>query len=89
MSRIFLHYIVPLLLPFVVYGVWLALARRRAGPAGARDWRDAPWTWLAIAGMGLLIMSLVGLALVSGSPPGGTYVPPQYIDGEIVPGRVE
>ncbi len=89
MIRIFLHYIVPLLLPFVIYGGWLALARRRAGPAGARDWRDAPWTWLAITGLGLLSMSLVGLALMSGSPPGGTYIAPQYIDGEIVPGRVE
>ena len=49
MSRILLHYVVPLLLPFVIYGAWLALARRGtrpAGAAGAHDWRDAPWTWL-------------------------------------------
>ena len=92
MTRILLHYVLPIVLPFVIYGVWLALARRKARPAGAAatpDWRDAPWVWLLIAGGGLVAVSLVALALTGGNPPGETYIPPHLIDGEIVPGRTE
>ncbi len=92
MSRMFLHYVLPILLPFLVYGAWLVLSRRKAQLAGEdaeHEWREAPWTWLLIAGLGLLIASLVGLALVEGDPRGKTYVPPQFIDGEIVPARTE
>ena len=92
MTRIILQYVLPLLVPFVIYGAWLALSRSKARPAGADaapEWREAPWTWLLIAGLGLLIASLVGLALLGGDPPGKTYVAPQFIDGEIVPGRTE
>ncbi len=92
MSRIVLQYVLPLLVPFVIYGAWLALSRSKARPAGADaapEWREAPWTWLLIAGLGLLIASLVGLALVDGASPEKTYVPPQFIDGEIVPARTE
>ena len=92
MSRMFLQYVLPILVPFVIYGAWLALSRRKARPAGADaapEWREAPWTWLLIAGLGLLIASLVGLALQGGDPPGKTYVAPQFIEGEIVPARTE
>lgn len=89
---VLLHYVLPLVLPFVIYGVWLLLARRKARTAGgeeAPEWRDAPWTWLFVAGAALVAVGLVGLALTGGAPPGGEYVPPKYIDGEVVPGRLE
>ena len=92
MSRIVLQYVLPLLVPFVIYGAWLALARnkaRRAGADAVPEWREAPWTWLLIAGLGLLIASLVGLAVQGGDPLGKTYVAPQFIDGEIVPAHTE
>ncbi len=92
MRRILLNYLLPLLLPLVVYGIWLALARRKARLAGAAEvpgWGNAPWTWLLVAGIGLVSVGLVTLALVGDGPTGGTYVPPQFIDGEIVPGRME
>ncbi len=68
MKRILLHYVLPILLPFIVYGVWLALARRKARPAGAAApvWRNAPLTWLLIAGLGLVCVGLVALALTGG-----------------------
>ncbi len=92
MSRIILQYVLPLLVPFVIYFAWLALSRSKARPAdadAAPEWREAPWAWLLIAGLGLLIASLVGLALQGGDPLGKTYVAPQFIDGEIVPARTE
>ena len=68
MKRILLYYILPIALPFIVYGIWLALARRKAQSAStaAPTWRDAPWTWLLIAGIGLMIAGLVALALTGG-----------------------
>ncbi len=91
MTRILLNYVLPILLPFIAYGAWLVLARRKARPAGeaASLWHDAPWTWLLIAGIGLVCVGLVALALTGGSPPGAKYIAPHYEGGEIVPGRTE
>ncbi|MFQ5984728.1 MAG: DUF6111 family protein [Alphaproteobacteria bacterium] len=92
MLRKLLLYVLPFLLPLVAYGVWLAFARRKARLAGSGAlprWQEAPWTWLLIAGFGLLILGFASLALFGNGAPGGRYVPPQVIDGEIVPGRFE
>ncbi len=83
-----LKYAVPLLLPFILYFLWAFVERRRRA-AGGWEAKDAPWTWLAIAGLALLIVSLVATGLLSGSEPGGTYVPPRVEDGRVVPGRVD
>ena len=92
MRRILLSYLLPIALPFVIYGVWVAFARfkaRRAGEEGGPEWRDAPWTWLLIASVGLVAVGFVLLALQGGSPPGESYIPPSYSEGEIVPSRTE
>jgi hypothetical protein len=84
---------VPLLLPVVGYAIWLHFARRKAAQlaTGALPaWQNAPWTWLVVSGVLLATLSVVGLGLLGGTPPGaGTYVPPRYVDGEIVPGHTE
>ena len=72
MKRILLYYVLPIALPFIVYGIWLALARLKAqsastAGAAAATWRDAPLTWLLIAGIGLMIAGLVALALTGGT----------------------
>ena len=51
-------------------------------------WRDAPWPWLAIAGVVLLAVILLLGMFVHGSPPAGQYVPPRVEDGHIVPGEL-
>jgi peptidoglycan/LPS O-acetylase OafA/YrhL len=92
MRRILLNYLLPIILPFVIYGLWLAFARykaRKAGEEGGPEWRDAPWTWLMIASAGLVAAGFVVLALQGGTSPDTTYYPPQYIDGEIVQSHAE
>lgn len=90
MSRKFL-YILPLVLPFVLYGLYAWWARRqarRAGVGGAAVWEDAPWMRLASAGILLFIAALVATALLGGDSIEGTYVAPHMVDGKIVPGEV-
>jgi uncharacterized protein DUF6111 len=85
MIRILLTIVLPLLLPTLLYLLWLA-ASRRAALAGPAPWRDLPWVWLAAAGVALAALLLFFINIRVGSQ--GTYVPPQYIDGRVVPGHV-
>ena len=85
MLRQILLHALPLLLPFIVYIGYVVLARR--APKG-KVWADAPWFWLAVAGLVLVIASFIALALFPGNEP-GAYVPPQVEDGVVVPGHLE
>lgn len=86
MRRI-LYQILPFLLPFVIYGLWVFFVRRKT-KAGGGVWDDAPWTWLFGAGLAVMVATLFGVALLSGSEPGGAYQPPRVEDGKVVPGHV-
>ena len=83
-----LKYAIPLLLPFVLYYLWMFIERRRKA-AGGWEARDTPWLWLAMTGLVLLIVSLLATGLFVGEEPGGTYVPPHVEGGKVVPGRVD
>jgi hypothetical protein len=80
MLRLFLQYVLPLLLPFLAYVVYARLARK------TRVLDDAPWLGLAAAGVALLTVSLVSWGLLTGADPGETYVPARIEDGRLVPG---
>ena len=81
----------PFLLPFVAYGLYFLLARRRARADGtlAPSLVDAPWVWIVMTGLALLVVSLVVFAVTDGSDISGTYVPSRIEDGRIVPGEFE
>jgi hypothetical protein len=82
--RLFLQYLLPLLLPFLIYAAYVALAQGRMPrwlDLGARE-----WVMLGGTGLTLLMISLVTWSLLSGSPPDETYIPPHLEDGRIVPG---
>ena len=85
MIRILLTIVLPLLLPTLLYLLWLTASRRAAWAAPA-PWRDMPWVWLAAAGIVLAALLLFFINVRVGSQ--GAYVPPKYIDGRIVPGHV-
>lgn len=102
-------YLLPLLLPTMIYLLWRMTVSRHPSAVGgggadtaaaeskgadrssaARDdlWRDAPWLWLAIVGMALLVVVLLFGAFVHGSPQRGQYMPPRMENGQIVPGEL-
>ena len=88
MLRNLLFHGIPLVLPLLVYALWVYRVRRKKVVTGGL-WDDAPWTWLLTAGFALLIASLIAVGLIAGDDPSGTYVPPHVVDGQIVPGQVK
>jgi hypothetical protein len=85
MIRIAFTRLLLFLLPFALYGVYLLLLRWR--PNATRP--QTPWTPLFIAGLLLVVLSFVFLGLTEGGTTEGVYVPPNAIDGKIVPGHFE
>jgi len=81
--------ILPLILPTVLYVLW-ALAMRRVAAAGVGDLlRGLPLIWLVPAGVALVAVVLVLIPLhFGGGGAGGVYVPPEIVDGKLVPGHV-
>lgn len=81
MIRVFLFYLIPFLLPFVMYAIYLYFDRRAGGTKG---WKLTSASIVAIIGLLLMSISLFILGLTTGSPPEGTYVPPQFKDGKLI-----
>jgi hypothetical protein len=82
--RLFLQYVLPLLLPFLIYAACIALAQGRI--PNWLDLNEREWVMLGGTGLALLLISLVTWSLLTGSPPDETYIPPHLEDGRIVPG---
>jgi Family of unknown function (DUF6111) len=88
MLRVVLTIVLPLLLPTVLYLLWIATL----GPShdgGAIPWTAMPWVWLAGAGAILLAIVLFVVTVHFGSSQEGVYVPPRWQGDRIVPGHVE
>jgi hypothetical protein len=84
MLRVLLQYLLPLLLPFLLYAAYVGLVHGRM-PSWL-DLNSRQWATLGGTGVVLLLISLLSWSLLSGSPPEETYIPPHVEDGEIVPG---
>jgi len=85
--RQFLTIVIPLLLPTLLYFGYLSLVRRRSAGAGAPvASADIPWIWLAGAGVLLLAVTLMAIALFGGAEPGSHFESPKLIDGQVQPG---
>ncbi|MZR30116.1 DUF6111 family protein [Sneathiella litorea] len=86
MIRAILFHIIPLLLPFIVYGVYLYFNSRSGGD---KKWGKTSLAVATISGLLLMAVSLIVLGLVSGEPREGTvYVPPRFEDGRIIDSQI-
>ncbi|GAB5470563.1 MAG: hypothetical protein Kilf2KO_35930 [Rhodospirillales bacterium] len=62
-----------IVLPFAVYGGWLALERRRkrAWIAGKdRGWETWPWAWLILSSIALVVLSFLIMRIFNLDPDG-------------------
>ena len=92
MLRVLIEYVVPIVLPSLLYLAWLAYENRRIAQGGegvVRRWQEGPWVWLFAAGVALAVAGTLLLSLLAGFRTEGRYVPPHVEDGRIVPGHVE
>lgn len=91
--RIVLTILLPLLLPLVIYGVWITWARHRLRRKGENlpvlNFAEIPWLWLLIAGAVLVGLAIAVTFFDEGAAPNAVYVPPQLKDGKIAPGHFE
>lgn len=90
MIRILLHYVLPLLLPTLLYIFYMMLVRRRALAAGGEvpDWRQGPVFWFVLGGLLLVGASLIALFVFEDDDGmGGVYQPPRVEGGKVVPGQ--
>ena len=75
------------LTPFIVFALYLMARRRAPSLIGFRE--EAPVMWLAIGGLLLMIVSLIGLAAFDGGSATGHYVPDRFESGRLIPGHIE
>jgi len=91
MSRIIFTYIVPFLLPTVVYALWVwyrvGYVARHGGEAPKLE--KGPWPLLLFLGAVLAFAVLAVTALTRGGDPDATYVPPRLENGKLIPGHLE
>lgn len=84
MIRPFLTEIGLFLIPFVLYGLYLAITN--AGVLQPKAWRLSRLAGLLAVSLLLMFGSFIFLAQFSGAPPGSTYVPAHIDNGKFVPG---
>lgn len=93
MSRALLQILLPLLLPTIVYVLWVFLFRSRRRPEEEEEefrWiKEGPWFWLILGGVLLMGIGLGVTAWSTGADPHGKYVAPRLEDGRVVPGRFD
>ena len=88
MLREILTLVVPLVLPTVVYLLWVR-AVRSSETEGVMAWQRLPWVWLAVSGVALAGLVLFVVTVHYGTAIPGIYVPPRMENGRIVPDHIE
>ncbi len=89
MTRILLHYLLPLILPTLAFLAWAWFARDNQAKNGKTWYKDGPWFWLISTGFALMVVGLVATALTTGSEAGKEYHAPRWEGDRVVPGRFE
>ncbi len=87
---LFLFRFWPVLIPLLVYVVWLRVVGKRAQKAGQAKplFREGPWYWLVVATLAAAFGCFLFLgASIDGHK--GTYVPPHMENGVMVPGVIK
>ncbi|MBE7635530.1 hypothetical protein GUA87_01640 [Sneathiella sp. P13V-1] len=85
MIRTFLVHVIPLLLPFLVYAVYLYYVNKAGGE---KTWAGKTVAVLAMIGLILMSLSFVALWAFTEQTPDGDYVPTRYKDGKLIESEI-
>ena len=90
MIRVFFTYILPLVLPTLIYVMWIWYSRRKK-MHNSNDDSKLPILdhknlfWSLALGILMMIFALITIAIMTGDPPNsGTYQSPRFEDGKII-----
>ena len=83
--RMFLHIILPLFLPLILYIIWSKFGAKRKGE-GLPNWEEGHWFWVIILGFIFTAGSLIYLSTL-GSNINQQYQSPKIQNGHIIPGQ--
>ena len=72
-------------MPFGLTYIWVRFIAAQKPDAQKRKL----YAYAALAGLALVVASLLTYRASTGDAPGGTYIAPSYKDGQVVPGRFE
>jgi hypothetical protein len=90
MLRVLLTVLLPFAAPFLLYIAWAWLVRHKVqGGELVLDWRESPWPWLLAVGSAAALGGLLYLYVTTGHPAGTRIVPPELVDGVVVPSHPE
>jgi len=81
MIRGFLFHLIPLLIPFVVYAIYLYFAKKAGSD---KTWQGKSIAVSTLIGLFLMALSMIGLGLSRDEPVEGTYVPPRFENGKLI-----
>lgn len=90
MLRLLITRFWPILLPLVLYIVWMLSERRKAAKRGEElpGLADGPWIWAVAASMLMAMGAFIWLGM-SSEPETGTYIPPRLENGKVIPSHLE
>ena len=89
MLRIIIENILLFLAPTIVYAAFVYMTREERGGGAARVLDDAPFVWLFVAGLVIVLVVLATFGSITGGKPGQVYTPPTFKNGHIEPGHLE
>ncbi len=87
MLRFLLLRLLILLLPFVLFGLYLWVVRKR-DPFDLANWNPAPLILCTSVAFVALAISFFFLAFTQGEKAGATYTPARFEDGKLIPGKL-
>ncbi len=87
MARLFAFNIFFFLLPFVAYAGYLLITR--GSFRNVAEWQMQTIAWLALGGAVFMVAAIVYFTQFETHEADSTYVPAQFVDGKIVPGRLD
>jgi Family of unknown function (DUF6111) len=85
MIRGFLFHLIPLLVPFIVYGLYLYYIKQAGGEATVQGRTVAMVTLVGLVLMSLSFIILYGFTERTSD---GVYVPPRYENGKLIDSQI-